>query len=96
MTNKQGRRIALTMPDDLDATITALAQIQNVPKTQIIMGFLREIHEPMQLLLAALQQVEAAKQTPVQALAPIFQMVTEQYSDVALDFAKLAQETKRD
>jgi hypothetical protein len=44
----------------------------------------------MKLLLTALEQLSEAQKTPLQVLAPIFENITRQYSDVAIDFSMLA------
>lgn len=90
------KRIALTVDDDLYATIEALAQIQNIPKTAVIIDFLESVHPAMVQLQKALEDVRD-KKSPNAALSALFANMTTQYSGVAEDFAGLLQkDTKND
>lgn len=85
----QKKRIALTVPAELDATISALADLQGVPKTAVIMDFLESVHPAMKQLQSALEEVKD-KKNPQAALSALFISLTEQYSEVATDYASLA------
>lgn len=85
----QKKRIALTVSSDLDETITALSKLQGVPKTAVIMDFLESVHPAMKQLQAALEEVKD-KKNPQAALSALFVSLTEQYSDIAIDYASLS------
>lgn len=88
------KRIALTVDGDLFDTITALAELQDLPKTEIIMQILRDVQPALLQLKSALEDVRD-KKDPQAALSALFVSMTEQYSDVATGYASLAQGVKK-
>ena len=62
----QRPRVALTMPDDLNAIFDRLAELQGIPKTKLIIELL-DIYKPiLNETIKALEKIEADKSNAVQ------------------------------
>lgn len=60
-------RVMLTIPADLDAILQRVADLQEIPKTRVIVNCLQEFREPLIGLADALELVKA-KKDPTQVL----------------------------
>lgn len=54
------KRIALSVPPDLDDVLEDLSRLQGIPKTKVILSILNEIHPILSQVRDALQQVKAS------------------------------------
>lgn len=57
----QKKRIALTVPDDMDAVLERLSVLTNAPKTKLIMEMLEEYMPVLERTVDALEQIQANK-----------------------------------
>jgi len=90
----QKKRIALTVEPELDATLEALAHLQNKPKTAVIMEFLESVHPAMIQLQKALEDVRD-KKSPNAALSALFANLTGEYASIASEHSQMLQEDKK-
>jgi molecular chaperone GrpE (heat shock protein) len=67
MSVNQGRRVALTIPDDLDHLLDRLCAVQKRKKTQIITELLKEFQPVLGQVADALEAIEQ-KKDPTQFL----------------------------
>lgn len=58
----QKPRVALTLPDDLNAVFERIAVLQGVPKTKVILELLTAYQPVLQEMLSALEKIEQDKQ----------------------------------
>lgn len=58
----QKPRVALTLPDDLNAVFERIAVLQGVPKTKVILELLTAYQPVLQEMLIALEKIEQDKQ----------------------------------
>jgi predicted DNA-binding protein len=58
----QKKRIALTVPDDMDSVLERLSVLTNAPKTKIIMDMLEQYIPVLERTLEALEQIQADKE----------------------------------
>ena len=54
-------RIALTVPEDVDALLDRVSELQGVPKTKVILNLLIEMKPTLEHLILALEAVKANK-----------------------------------
>lgn len=54
------KRIALSVPPDLDDVLEDLSRLQGIPKTKVILSILNEMHPILSQVRDALQQVKAS------------------------------------
>lgn len=54
-------RVALTMPDDMNAVFDRIAELQGVPKTKIILELLTAYQPILEETLKALEKIEKDK-----------------------------------
>ena len=60
--SNQKKRIALTVPDDMDAVLERLSELTGAPKTRLIMEMLQEYLPILERTLGALEQIVADKE----------------------------------
>ena len=60
--SNQKKRIALTVPDDIDNVLERLSSLTNAPKTKIIMELLQEYLPVLDRTATALEQIIADKE----------------------------------
>lgn len=97
MSVNQGRRVALTIPDELDHLLDRLCVLQKRKKTQIIIELLKEFQPVLGQVADALEAIEQ-KKDPTQFLNALshdslkqISQLTQVMSDVhALNFKKCA------
>ena len=58
----QKKRIALTVPDDMDAVLERLSVLTNAPKTKLIMEMLEEYIPVLERTVDALEQIATDKE----------------------------------
>lgn len=58
---KQNPRVALTVPKDLNDTLQRLADLQDVPKTRIILDLLIEQKPVLDAIVEALEKIHTDK-----------------------------------
>jgi predicted DNA-binding protein len=61
----QKKRIALTVPDDMDAVLERLSVLTNAPKTKLIMEMLEEYIPVLERTVDALEQIATDKENAV-------------------------------
>lgn len=62
----QRPRVALTMPDDLNAIFDRLSELQGIPKTKLIVELLDAYKPILNETIKALEKIEADKSNAVQ------------------------------
>lgn len=62
----QRPRVALTMPDDLNAIFDRLAELQGIPKTKLIVELLDAYKPILNETIKGLEKIEADKSNAVQ------------------------------
>ncbi|MDY7408208.1 hypothetical protein [Acinetobacter baumannii] len=60
--SNQKKRIALTVPEDMDAVLERLSELTGAPKTRLIMEMLQEYFPILERTLGALEQIVADKE----------------------------------
>lgn len=58
----QKPRVALTLPDDLNAVFERIAELQGVPKTKVILELLAAYQPILEETLKALEKIEKDKE----------------------------------
>lgn len=54
------KRVALSVPPDLDDVLEDLSRLQGIPKTKVILSILNEMHPILSQVRDALEQVKAS------------------------------------
>lgn len=54
-------RVMLTMPDDLDAIFSRIAELENKPKTKVIIDYLSSLKPHAESMIQALELVQQKK-----------------------------------
>lgn len=62
----QKKRIALTVPDDINALLDKLANLTEVPKTRLIIDMLEEYAPILDRTISALESIKNDKQNSTQ------------------------------
>jgi hypothetical protein len=87
----QNKRVALTLPPDLDNVLTALAVYQSVPKTRVITDLLLEVQPILESMVSAFKEIhenehkamDIVRQFGVDAIAEATTKTASLSSDVA-------------
>lgn len=64
----QQKRVALTVPRDLDVLLDRLAELEGKPKTKIIIDYLESMMPHAEAMIAAYEALKEQKQSPVKVI----------------------------
>lgn len=65
----KNKRIALTVPPDIDAVLAELSRLTNTPKTAIVMELITDLTPSLQQVITSIKQVkEGQKEIAVQGM----------------------------
>lgn len=62
MMNPNMKRVALTLPPEIDGVLTKLSKMQKVPKTQIITELLRDVVPVLEQVIQAMEEAKKGQQ----------------------------------
>jgi hypothetical protein len=87
----QRPRVALTMPDDLNAIFDRLSELQGIPKTKLIIELLDAYKPILNETIKALEKIEADKSNAVQIAKEFGQSVL---LDATVALGSISQEVR--
>lgn len=86
----QKKRIALTVPDDLDQVISQISELTSMPKTAVILDLVQSAMPMMLQTVQALQQAKAGnKESAMDVMAGLLKDAGFQLDEVQHDFFQL-------
>lgn len=88
-------RIMLTMPDDLDAIFSRIAELENKPKTKVIIDYLSSLKPHAESMIQALELVQQ-KKNPLLILNQITANSLTMLGTEMSDFLNLMQQKQKE
>ena len=88
-------RVMLTMPDDLDAIFSRIAELENKPKTKVIIDYLSSLKPHAESMIQALELVQQ-KKNPLLILNQMTADSLTMLGTEMSDFLKLMQKKQKE
>lgn len=85
----RSKRVALSVPHEIDTIFDDIARLQNRPKSTVIMDFLCGVYPAAVQLRDALQAVEDGR-SPNKALAALYASLSAQYAGMVQQYTAIS------
>ncbi len=91
----KSKRIALTVPPEIDSVISELSKLTNTPKTAIILELLSDVLPSLAQVVASIKQIkEGQKELAVQGMVDLLGKATMQANQAHLDLGEIKGELR--